>query len=149
MYSPCASLMPNSNTEPYPPFSLLNVIVFISIGNSSSLLTSLIAPEQQKNEIEMYKKEIELIFDAIDSENLKFDFISIIVGSPIDIKKGTINTPPNLRGFVNTPIVQIFKDKYNVDVSLLNDADASALAEFKFGAGKDSKNMGTIFQSIL
>lgn len=87
------------------------------------------------------KKEINLIFDAIDSENVNFDFISIIVCSPIDIKKGTINTPPNLRGFVNTPIVQIFKNKYHVDVSLLNDADASALAEFKFGAGKDSKNM--------
>ena len=37
---------------------------------------------------------------------------------------------------MNTPIVQIFKDKYNVDVSLLNDADASALAEWKFGVGK-------------
>ena len=100
------------------------------------------------------EKEINRIFSIIDSSNYPVDVISIIVGGPLDINKGLLLKPPHLQGFDNYPIVKIFKDRYHVDVYMVNDADACAIAEHKFGAGKDYKNMayltfGTGFGSGL
>ena len=67
--------------------------------------------------------------------------IGISCGGPLDSKKGLIQSPPNLPGWDNIPIVQMFKDIFNVPVYLQNDANACALAEWKFGAGKGTDNM--------
>lgn len=90
------------------------------------------------------KETLKLIFDEIKNKKYIFEYISIISGGPLDTKKGIIECPPHLPGFKNTPIVDIFKNKFNVPVDLLNDADACALAEYKFGAGKNSSNMAYI-----
>jgi len=67
--------------------------------------------------------------------------IGISCGGPLDSKKGIIQSPPNLPRWDNIPITQLFKDKFNVPVFLQNDANACALAEWKFGAGKGTSNM--------
>ena len=81
------------------------------------------------------------IFDAISKINRDFRMISVICGGPLNIKKGVISSPPHLPGFKDFPIVKVLKEKYGCPVYLLNDADAAALAEFRFGAGVGSKNM--------
>lgn len=80
------------------------------------------------------------ICNAIDSLNAKFEEISVICGGPLSSKKGIIMSPSNLPGFINFPIVKLLKNKYKVNVNLLNDADACALAEFKFGSYKGFNN---------
>ena len=87
------------------------------------------------------KKEMEQIFSLIDKYAYPVDVISLIVGGPLDINKGLLLKPPHLPGFDNYPIVEILKEKYHADVYMINDADACALAEYKFGAGKNSSNM--------
>jgi glucokinase len=67
--------------------------------------------------------------------------IGISCGGPLDSKKGLVQSPPNLPGWDNIPIVQLFTDKFHVPVYLQNDANACALAEWKFGAGKGTDNM--------
>lgn len=67
--------------------------------------------------------------------------IGISCGGPLDSKKGLIQSPPNLPGWDNIPIVQIFEDHFNVPAFLQNDANACALAEFRFGAGRGTNNM--------
>jgi len=67
--------------------------------------------------------------------------IGISCGGPLDSKKGIIQSPPNLPGWDNIPITRLFKDKFNVPVFLQNDANACALAEWRFGAGKGTDNM--------
>ncbi len=62
-------------------------------------------------------------------------------GGPLDSKKGVIFSPPNLPGWDNIQIVNIIKDNLNVPTFLQNDANACALAEWKFGTGKGTKNM--------
>lgn len=69
------------------------------------------------------------------------DRIGISCGGPLDSEKGVILGPPNLKGWDEVHIVEILKDHYNVPVNLQNDANACAVAEWKFGAGKGSKNM--------
>jgi glucokinase len=67
--------------------------------------------------------------------------IGISCGGPLDSKKGIVQSPPNLPGWDNIPIVEIFNKKFNIPVYLQNDANACALAEWKFGAGKGTENM--------
>lgn len=67
--------------------------------------------------------------------------IGITCGGPLDSKMGIITSPPNLIGWNNVPIVEIFEKRYKVKTKLQNDANACALAEWKFGAGKGCRNM--------
>ena len=67
--------------------------------------------------------------------------IGISCGGPLDSKKGIIYSPPNLPGWDEVRIVEIFENEYNVPVEIQNDANASALAEWKMGAGKGTENM--------
>lgn len=70
-----------------------------------------------------------------------FKSIGISCGGPLDSKKGVIMSPPNLVGWDNVPICEILKNEFSVPVYLCNDANACALAEWKFGAGKGTQNM--------
>jgi glucokinase len=67
--------------------------------------------------------------------------VGISCGGPLNSKTGVIQSPPNLPGWDNVEIVRLFKQKFNVPVFLQNDANACALAEWRFGAGKGTRNM--------
>lgn len=71
----------------------------------------------------------------------KPDKIGISCGGPLNSEKGVILGPPNLPGWDNVQIVKQLEDHYNVSVKLQNDANACAVAEWKFGAGKGCRNM--------
>ena len=68
---------------------------------------------------------------------------SLGVGSPgpIDIEKGLIKSPTNLPGWIDFPIVEILKKKFDVPVGFDNDANAAALGEFTCGAGKGFRDI--------
>lgn len=67
--------------------------------------------------------------------------IGISCGGPLDSKKGIIMSPPNLPGWDDVHIIEILEKRYGVKSYLQNDANAGALAEWKFGAGKGTSNM--------
>ncbi len=66
--------------------------------------------------------------------------IGISCGGPLDSKKGLIQCPPNLPDWDNVPIVQMFEDAFGVKTYLQNDANACAVAEWKFGAARGCDN---------
>jgi len=67
--------------------------------------------------------------------------IGISCGGPLDSKRGIVQSPPNLPGWDDIHIAGLFMERFNVPVFLQNDANACALAEWKFGAGKGIDNM--------
>ena len=67
--------------------------------------------------------------------------IGISCGGPLDANRGLILSPPNLIGWDEVPIVKIMEDTFGVPAYLRNDADACALAEWKYGAGQGTENM--------
>lgn len=67
--------------------------------------------------------------------------IGISCGGPLNSVSGTIEGPPNLSGWSNVKIVDILVKHYGVPARLQNDANACAVAEWKFGAGRGTKNM--------
>lgn len=67
--------------------------------------------------------------------------IGISCGGPLDSKKGIILNPPNLPGWDHIEIVRYFQEHYAIPVYLQNDANACAVAEWKYGAGRGSDHM--------
>ena len=71
----------------------------------------------------------------------KPDAIGISCGGPLSSKDGVILCPPNLPGWINVPIVEQIEAHYGVPAHLQNDANACAVAEWKFGAAKGKDNV--------
>lgn len=67
--------------------------------------------------------------------------IGISCGGPLDSERGIIMSPPNLKGWDNIEITDYLKKRYGGKATLQNDANACAVAEWKYGAGKGSRNM--------
>lgn len=67
--------------------------------------------------------------------------IGISCGGPLDSQRGLVLSPPNLPGWDRIDVVSPLKERFNVPVSLQNDANACALAEWKWGAGRGCRNM--------
>ena len=67
--------------------------------------------------------------------------IGVSCGGPLDSKKGIIQSPPNLPGWDEIHITDMLKEKFGVGAYLCNDADACALAEWRYGAGEGTRSM--------
>ena len=65
----------------------------------------------------------------------------ISCGGPLSPDRKWILSPPNLQGWDQVPVVEYLEEKLGIPVKMENDADAGALAEWKFGAGKGCQNM--------
>lgn len=67
--------------------------------------------------------------------------VGISCGGPLDGPAGRILSPPNLPGWDDIDIVSPLRARFGVPVSLENDANAGALAEWYWGAGRGLSNL--------
>ena len=67
--------------------------------------------------------------------------IGISCGGPLDSKTGRVLSPPNLPGWDDVPVCERIEKRFGVLCALQNDANACALAEWRFGAGQGLKHM--------
>ncbi len=68
--------------------------------------------------------------------------LGIGIGSPgtIRTKKGTVENPPNFPGWEKVHLGNVIKKEFKVDVFVENDANAAAIGELIYGAGKKFNN---------
>ncbi len=71
----------------------------------------------------------------------KFPALGIACGGPLDARRGVVLSPPNLPGWDRIKVVQFFERRFGGRAFLMNDANANALAEWRFGAGRGSRSM--------
>lgn len=67
--------------------------------------------------------------------------VGVSCGGPLDSRAGLILSPPNLPGWDRVPVVQILSQALGAPCYLQNDANACALAEWRFGAGRGLEHM--------
>ncbi len=68
--------------------------------------------------------------------------IGVSCGGPLDAQRGIILSPPNLAAsWHGVPIVAKLVDRFGGTACLMNDANACALAEWRFGAGQGTRHM--------
>lgn len=86
-------------------------------------------------------KAVETLIDEGISLGERPVAIGVSCGSPMDSKRGIIQEPPNLLGWVDVPITEELTRRTGLPAFLCNDANACALAEWRFGAGRGTRNM--------
>lgn len=86
---------------------------------------------------------VDFFIEGISEYTKKQDIagIGVSCGGPLDSKKGLICSPPNLHGWDDIPIVEMLEGKFGIPTALENDANAGALAEWRYGAGKGYSNV--------
>ena len=70
-----------------------------------------------------------------------YSAVGISCGGPLDASRGVILSPPNLPGWDEIHITEMIEERFGVPAYLCNDADACALAEWQFGAGRGTRHM--------
>ena len=67
--------------------------------------------------------------------------LGISCGGPLDSERGVIQGPPNLPGWDDVPITDRFTQLLGIPARLRNDANACALAEWRWGAGRGTRHL--------
>jgi glucokinase len=67
--------------------------------------------------------------------------LGVSCGGPLDATQGLILSPPNLPGWDRIAICAELTARFGCRAFLMNDANACALAEWQFGAGRGCRNM--------
>lgn len=96
-----------------------------------------IATDHNISAYEMLDKMCALAAEMTDT----IDVIGVSCGGPLNAKTGVIQSPPNLPGWDDIPVVDYLEKKCGARVYLQNDANACALAEWMYGAGKGTTDM--------
>jgi glucokinase len=94
------------------------------------------------------QEALEKALDAMDQaigaasiERPRLAALGISCGGPLDSGRGLILSPPNLPGWDAIPIVSLLQEKTGLPCFLENDANACALAEWRWGAGRGCRDM--------
>jgi glucokinase len=84
---------------------------------------------------------LEQFFAAIDGlARVPSPVFGVSCGGPLDPGRGVILSPPNLPGWDNIAICTQLTARYGGRAFLMNDANASALAEGQFGAARGCRH---------
>src|SRR5579863_3576553 len=126
------------------------LFIGVDIGGTKTALVASTAPPSTPGRIEFPtrpargpKAALDLVKRGIRqllSQHLKpcvqLAAIGVSCGSPLDPVRGLIQAPPNLPTWIDVPITSILEQEYGVKCYLENDANAGAVAEHRFGAGR-------------
>lgn len=67
--------------------------------------------------------------------------IGICAPGPLDPNNGVVLNPPNVPCWRNFPLAESVRKHYSIPVKVDNDANAAALAEVRWGAAREYKNV--------
>ena len=73
--------------------------------------------------------------------SLTIEAVGVSCGGPLDRLAGVVQAPPNLATWIDVPVVERLSRRFLCPCRLENDANAGAVAEHRFGAGRGTRNM--------
>ena len=73
--------------------------------------------------------------------------VGVAAPGPIDLARGVVESPPNLTGWGTVPLRGWLEAAFAAPVHLENDANAAALAEWRFGAARGARHMAYLTMS--
>jgi len=76
------------------------------------------------------------IKELLEGNKLKINGIGVGCPGVVSTKKGTVENPPNLPGWGKVNLVKILEKATGAAIFVENDANAAAIGEYIFGAGK-------------
>jgi glucokinase len=79
--------------------------------------------------------------EHLRAEHGAFAAVGVSCGGPLDSRRGLVLSPPNLPGWHQVDVLSSLRAAFHVPAGLQNDANACALAEWRWGAGRGCQNM--------
>jgi glucokinase len=86
-------------------------------------------------------RETGILIEKYSKDGKGVSALGISCGGPLDSGRGIIQSPPNLPGWDDVPIIEMLEKRFSLPAFIENDANACALAEWYYGAGKGCENM--------
>ncbi|ARN56737.1 ROK family protein [Sedimentisphaera salicampi] len=124
-----------------------NVKVGLIDDNFRLLCKSSIETMPEKGPEDVFERVAEE-HNRLASENgLQLDDICIAgmgLPGPANLSEGILINPPNLPGFENCPVRDIFSSKLGREVVIENDANAACWAEYECGKGEQSEDIAFV-----
>jgi glucokinase len=90
--------------------------------------------------------QIVSLVDQVRAEAGPCSILGLGIGSagPLDPLTGTVIAPPTLHGWRDVPLASVLRERLAMPVLLENDANAAALGEWRFGAGRGTQSMAFV-----
>jgi glucokinase len=89
----------------------------------------------------LIKQGIRGLLAAQGADASTIERMGVSCGGPLDRIEGVIQSPPNLPTWDNVPIKAILEQEFGARCQVENDANAGAVAEHRFGAGRGTNDM--------
>jgi len=115
----------------------------VVVGNDTGTILDKVSflTEEPKGPEQCIARLLEASQELTKRSGVTIRAIGIACGSPLDPERGLIQSPAQLSSWKDVEITKIFQDRFGVPAFLENDANAGALAEFCFGAGRGCRHM--------
>ena len=86
-------------------------------------------------------KMIQNLLDEAHNSGFKITKIGVGFGGPVDFEHGIIYLSHHVRGWENFPLKEKLESSFGIPAIVDNDANAGAIGEWMFGAGKGINNL--------
>jgi glucokinase len=111
------------------------------VERSGDVIARVSAPTMAGAGSEAVIGQIIALADRLLENQAKVAGIGIGAPGPLDPKAGIVIAPPTLAGWHDVPLIDILGRHFGLPVRLENDANAAALGEWRFGAGRGSGSL--------
>lgn len=132
----------------------MTLLLGIDIGGTKSaalvgdtegnVLARVSALTPQTNFPDAYAVLLGLVRDVCREYDVGLDALAAVgvsCGGPLDSRTGIVHAPPNLPHWEDVPLRTMLEADLGLPVTLENDANATALAEHRWGAGRGCRDM--------
>ena len=89
-----------------------------------------------RHAVQLLLEMVDEVLDLAALPRADISGIGVSCGGPLDTKTGIIYSPPNLPGWDALPLKEMIESEFHIPTVIENDANASALAEARFGGGR-------------
>lgn len=113
------------------------------VGDGGKLLAFASMPTRARDGPNAVIEQIAMLAEKICSDVPDAKPLGIGIGAPgpLDPVAGILTAPPTLSGWREVPLARLLQDRLNLPVRLENDANAAALGEWRFGAGRGAASL--------
>ena len=121
-------------------------LIGVDIGGTKCALSVPAGPDRVREVVRFATTDVNGTLDRIFAEVAKLPpgpepVFGVSCGGPLDSGRGLSLSPPNLPGWDRIPICARLTERFGGKAYLMNDANACALAEWQFGAGRGCQSM--------